>query len=101
MSFAAIDRNATALLVGVLALFYILLGASSPDLAGVLGIVGGAAILGVLVFRGRLGHLSGFAILVVATLPFALLTWWSVAVPVIGALVILIGWTASRQTRAH
>ena len=101
MSFAGLDRNWTAVLVGVLALFYILLGASALNLAGVLGIVGGAAILGALVFRRRLGRASGFAILVVATLPFALLAWWSVAVPVIGVLVLVLGWTATRPRRAH
>jgi hypothetical protein len=36
-------------------------------------------------------------ILAVATLPFAVLTWWSVAVPVIGILLIASGWGALRS----
>ena len=38
----------------------------------------------------------GLAILAIATLPFALLTWWSVATPLIGTLLLALGVTALR-----
>jgi hypothetical protein len=88
---AALDRNWAAILTAVLALFYVFLGAAALGLAGVLGIVGGVAVLAALALQKRLSHALGLVILTVATLPFALLTWSSVAVPVIGILLIAIG----------
>ena len=73
------------------------LGATALGLAGVLGIVGGLALLAALALRRRLPHALGLVILTVATLPFALLTWWSVAVPLIGILLIAIGSAALRS----
>jgi hypothetical protein len=94
---AALDRNWATILTAVLALFYVFLGATALGLAGVLGIVGGVAALAALALRMRLPHVVGLVILTVATLPFALLTWWSVAVPVIGSLLIAIGSAALRS----
>jgi hypothetical protein len=94
---AALDRNWAAILTAVLALFYVFLGATALGLAGVLGIVGGVAVLAALELRRRLPHAVGLAILTVATLPFALLTWWSVAVPLIGILLIATGSPALRS----
>jgi hypothetical protein len=88
---ATLDRNWATILTAVLALFYVFLGATALGLAGVLGIVGGGAVLAELALQKRLSHALGLAILTVATLPFALLTWSSVAVPVIGILLIAIG----------
>ena len=38
----------------------------------------------------------GLAILAIATLPFALLTWWSVETPPIGTLLLTLGVTTLR-----
>ena len=94
---AALDRNWATILTAVLALFYVFLGATALGLAGVLGIIGGVAVLAALTLRRRLPPALGLAILIVATLPFALLTWWSVAVPVIGILLIATGSAALRS----
>jgi len=91
-----LDRNGTIILTATLALFYILLGASSLDLPGVLGILGGIGILAMLALRQWLGRGTQLAILAVATLPFAVLVWWSVAVPAIGVLLLLFGSAATR-----
>ncbi|MCW2963149.1 MAG: hypothetical protein JWO17_401 [Actinomycetia bacterium] len=98
---ATIDRNWTSILTAVLALFYVFLGATALGLAGVLGILGGLAVLAVLAFRTRLAPALGLALLAVATVPFALLVWWSFAVPLIGILLIATGWTALRSSAQH
>jgi len=100
MSLAAVDRNWTAVLVGALALFYVFLGATSLGIAGVLGILGGIVVLGVLALRERLGRALRLVALAVATVPFALLAWWSVAVPVIGVLLLAIGYAATGARRS-
>jgi hypothetical protein len=51
---------------------------------------------GVFVFGARFGHGLRFIVLVVAALPFARLTWWSVAVPMIGVLLLALAWPATR-----
>jgi hypothetical protein len=94
---ATLDRNWRAILAGVLALFYVFLGATALGLAGLAAILGGLAVLAVLAFRTRLAPALGLALLAVATVPFALLVWWSVVVPLIGILLIATGWTALRS----
>jgi len=89
---AALDRNWTA----ILALFYVFLGATALGLAGLLGILGGLTVLAALALRTRLPRRLGLAVLAIAALPFALLAWWSVAIPVIGILLIATGSAALR-----
>jgi len=36
-------------------------------------------------------------VLILAAPPFALLTWWSVVTPLLGMLIVLIGWFALRN----
>ena len=71
----AFDRNWTALLAGVLAALYVFLGATALGLEGVLGIAGGLLVLGLIVVRGRLPVAVAVALVVVAAVPFAALTW--------------------------
>ncbi len=95
---ATLDRNWISILATALALFYVFLGATALGLTGLIGILGGLVVLAVLALRTRLPLALGLALLAVATLPFALLTWWSVAVPLIGFLLIATGWVALKSS---
>lgn len=88
---ASLDRNWTALLTAVLAAFYVFLGATALGLAGALGIAGGLLVLALLGARDKVRAKLAILVLVVAAVPFAALTWWSVATPLIGILLIVIG----------
>jgi hypothetical protein len=88
---AAAQRSWTAMLVAILALFYVFLGATSLGLAGAVGIGGGLLILTLVALRHRVSVLLALALLVAATLPFAALTWWSVATPLIALLLLAMG----------
>lgn len=96
----SLDRNWTAVLTVVLAGFYVFLGATALGLAGVLGIVGGLLAGALVIARGRAPVRPAVVLLVVAAVPFAALTWWSVATPVIGILLVAIGIPALSAARA-
>jgi hypothetical protein len=94
---ASLDRNWTALLTVVLAAFYVFLGATALGLAGVLGIAGGLLVLALVVVRDAIAAPLAILLLVVAAAPFAALTWWSVATPLTGILLIAIGTPALKR----
>jgi len=89
-----ISRNWLAALTAILAAFYVFLGATALGLAGVLGIVGGIAILLLVATPSERAPRVKRLVLVAATLPFAALTWWSVVTPLLAILVVAIGWPA-------
>jgi hypothetical protein len=97
---ATIGRSLLAALMFVLGAFYIFLGATALGLAGAVGISGGVVILALVASSARIPMRVGQIILVAAALPFALLTWWSVVTPLLGILVVAIGWFSIRQTTA-
>lgn len=84
-------ENWGLILTGVLAVEYIALGATALGRAGALGILGGAAILVLLASPSRIGARGALLCLIAATLPFAALTWWSIATPIIALLLLAIG----------
>jgi hypothetical protein len=88
---ASLERNWTALLTMVLAAFYVFLGATALGLAGALGVAGGLLVLALLAARDMTPAKLAIPLLLVAAIPFAALTWWSVATPLIGILLIAIG----------
>ena len=92
-----ISRNWLAALTFVLAAFYIFLGATALGIAGLLGIIGGIAILVTLAMSSRVGPRVTRLVLLAAALPFAALTWWSVVTPLLAILVMAIGWPALRR----
>jgi hypothetical protein len=96
-----LNRNWTAILAAVLALFYVFLGATALGFAGLVGILGGLAVLGLLALHTKLSRPFGLALLMFATLPFALLTWWSLATPLIGVLVLATGSAALGRDAAR
>ncbi len=87
----AADRNWTAILTVVLAGFYVFLGATALGLAGTLGSLGGLLALALVARRGTLPRPLALTLLLVAALPFALLTWWSVVTPLIALLLLACG----------
>ena len=97
---ATIGRNWLAVLTAVLAASYVFLGATALGLAGVLGILGGIAILAALAASPRIPARLRPLVLLVAALPFAALTWWSVVTPLLAILVVAIGSTALSRPRA-
>lgn len=92
----AAGRSWTAILTAVLGCFYVFLGATALGLAGVLGIAGGLLVLGLVAARRKLPVPIALALLLLAALPFAALTWWSVATPLIGILLLAVGVPALR-----
>lgn len=98
---ASLERNWTVLLTATLAVFYVFLGATALGLAGALGVAGGLLVLALLVARDRRPAKLAVPLLLLAAIPFAALTWWSVATPLIGILLIAIGISAlKRQPRS-
>jgi hypothetical protein len=92
-----ISRNWPATLTVALAAVYIFLGATALGLAGVLGVLGGAAILAAIVLASRIPARAKPLVLLAAVLPFAALTWWSIVTPLLAILVVAIGWPALRR----
>jgi hypothetical protein len=89
-------RNWTAVLAAVLGCFMVFLGATALGVAGALGIVGGLVVVGLAATRGRLALPLALPLLALAVLPFVVLTWWSVATPLIGVLAFTFGTLALR-----
>jgi hypothetical protein len=85
------ERHWTAVLAALLALFYAFLGATALGLAGAAGIAGGLLVLGLVVGGGRLPRPLMRALLVLAAVPFAALTWWSVVTPLVAVLLVATG----------
>jgi hypothetical protein len=94
---ASLGDNWTAMLTVVLAAFYVFLGATALGLAGALGIAGGLLAIALIIARARTPVPLAISLLVVAAVPFAALAWWSVATPLIGILLIVIGIPALRR----
>lgn len=77
-------------LVSLLGVFEIMLALSArPAVAGI-GVLSGILVAAAPWVGGRL-PVVGLGLLVVGTLPFALVTWWSVIVPVVAVLALAIG----------
>jgi len=88
---AAAVRNGTAILTVVLACFYVFLGATALGVAGLLGIAGGLLVLCLVATQRKLPAPLTIVLLLLAALPFAVLTWWSVATPLIALLLLALG----------
>ena len=91
-----LGRKWTAVLTVVLGAFYVFLGATALGLAGILGMLGGLLAIALVATRGALPTQVAFGLLLAAALPFAALTWWSVATPLIAILLFVLGVLALR-----
>jgi hypothetical protein len=90
---ATIQRNWWVGLTAILAIYYLAIGVTVGRTTGV------AAILGAILIGSRLGigTRSGWmaaALLVVGSLPLAVLTWWSAITPSLAALALICGGVA-------
>lgn len=96
----SLERNWAVLLAAVLALVYLFLGVVAHGLAGTLGVAGGLLALLLLAWREGMRAGPARALLVVAALPFAAVTWWSAVTPLIGLLLLAVGaMAATSRTR--
>ena len=94
-----VQRGWLGALTAILAALYVVLGATSLGIAGALGVLGGTAILISLAVSSRMPPRARQIVLIVAALPFAVATWWSVVTPLLAILVIAIGWPALAGVR--
>ena len=91
---AVFRRAWLGVLTLVLAIVYVFLGATALGVAGTLGILGGIAVVLALANAPRIPRRLRPVVLLVAVVPFALLTWWSVVTPLLAVLILAIGWPA-------
>lgn len=87
-------------LLGTCGAYYVVLGATALGGAGALGILGGVLLWAVPAVARR-SHRAAYTTLLAGALPFALVTWWSVVVPLIALLALWFGRTVIRQTDAR
>ena len=85
--------------VAVLALCYLWIGAAAHGRDRILGLAGGVLILAALA-AARRSVPAAYTLLVLGALPLAVVTWWSIATPVLAVVVLLLGWIAVRHLRA-
>jgi hypothetical protein len=80
-------RNWPIVLVAIVALLYVWVGTAAHGLDQVLGLAGGLAILAAVAVARR-SRAAAIALLVVGALPLAVVTWWSIATPVLAVLAL-------------
>ena len=85
--------------VAALALCYLSIGAAAHGWDRILGLAGGVVILATIAVAGR-SMPAARTLLVVGTLPLAVVTWWSIVTPVLAIVVLILGWIAVRHLRA-
>ena len=71
----------------LIALLYVWVGTAAHGLDQVLGLAGGLAILAAVAVARR-SRAAAIALLVVGALPLAMVTWWSIATPVLAVLAL-------------
>jgi len=79
------------ILTVVVALLYVWVGLASHGIDRVAGPLGASAILASLAVGGR-SRAAAIVLLIVGAVPLAILTWWSVATPILAVLGLLLGW---------
>jgi len=80
----------TALTV-VVALLYAWVGFASVGVDRAAGLLGAVAILAARAVTDR-SRPAAMVLLVAGAVPLAVLTWWSVATPILALLGLLLGW---------
>jgi hypothetical protein len=86
-----IDHDATRILAITLAVIYLALGLTAFGSTGLIGVVGALVVAGLLVVRPRVDTPVTVALLLTATVPFAVTTWWSIVTPILAVLIVIIG----------
>lgn len=86
----AVRSRWPAILLVVLALIYLTFGIFARSGTGLLGVAGALAVVAALALHGRSRPLA-MAVLVTGTLPFAVVAYWSVVIPLTATLLLVIG----------
>ena len=82
-------------LLGALGAFDLLMAISAaPKITVATGLVAGGALIAAAVVP-RPGKRTMMAVLVAATLPFAVLTWWTIVTPLLTVVAFVIGFAAT------
>jgi len=92
----ALRRTWPVVLVTIVALLYLWVAVAAHGWDRVLGLAGGLAILAA-VALGRRYFAAAVAVLVLGALPLAVITWWSIATPVLAILALVLGAMAIRN----
>ncbi|TNC28027.1 hypothetical protein [Amycolatopsis alkalitolerans] len=85
----------TTALTAILALLYAWIGFAGYGLDCVLGLTGAVLVLAALL-AARRSRVIASALLVLGAVPLAVAAWWSIVAPVVGLLMLLLGWPATR-----
>lgn len=92
----AVASTWTHLLVSVLGAFLLLMAVTAgPTVTIAVGVVSGLALMAA---PWLPTSQTRWALLLVGTVPFAILTWWSVATPVVAVVAVAIGLVTFRRT---
>lgn len=83
----------------VVALLIGWVGLASEGLVTAIGLTGCVAVIGSLVVAPR-SRAVALVLLLLGTLPLAVLTWWSIITPVLAVLALLLGWPPRTRGRA-
>jgi hypothetical protein len=86
----------TALLL-VIAALYAWVGVSAHGLDQLLGLLGAPLIVAALAVAPR-SRPTAAGLLLLGALPLAVITWWSVATPLLAVLCLLLGWPLPSRT---
>jgi hypothetical protein len=89
-------------LVGLLGAFELLMAVSAgPSLSVIAGVLAGGALIAAAVVT-RPGRQALVGVLVAASLPFAVLTWWTIVTPLLTVVALTIGLaTTAARPRLH
>ena len=87
--------NLPMALTVVVALLYAWVGFASVGVDRAAGLLGAAAILAALAVTDR-SRPAAVLLLAGGAVPLAVLTWWSVATPILALLGLLLGWPRRR-----
>jgi hypothetical protein len=86
----AVREQWSAILLGCLALIHVALGVIAGGGTGVLAVSGGLAVVAAMPLHRR-SRTAATVVLGAGTLPFGAVAWWSVAAPLTGTLILVIG----------
>lgn len=87
-------------LISVLGAFELLMAVSAgPAVTIAVGVLGGVALLVAPWLTGR-ARAARLPLLLLGTVPFAALTWWSLAAPLLAVVALALGLTSARDSDA-
>ena len=92
---ATVRRIWPVVLVGVVALLYLWVGLAADGWDRVFGLAGGLLILAAVAVARR-SLIAAIVLLLIGSLPLAVVTWWSILTPMLAILALVLGLAAIR-----